>query len=62
MSTIQTRQSMDSADIARIARSRERELLGWAKVMGTSTARLERAVQAVGIAPRRVRSYLREHP
>ncbi len=48
-------------DIGRIATNHERELQGWAKAMGTSPERLERAVQAVGITPRKVRAYLREH-
>jgi hypothetical protein len=48
-------------DIDRIATNHERELHGWAKTMGTSPERLARAVQAVGITPRKVRAYLREH-
>lgn len=61
MSTIQTKRSIEPADVDRITRNHERELHGWAKFMGTSPERLERAVQAVGIAPRKVRAYLREH-
>ncbi|HKB53505.1 MAG TPA: DUF3606 domain-containing protein [Ramlibacter sp.] len=61
MSTIQTKRTMAPADTDRIAKNRERELHGWAKFMGTSPERLERAVQAVGITPRKVRAYLREH-
>lgn len=48
-------------DPDRIASNHERELHGWAKAMGTSPERLERAVRAVGITPRKVRAYLREH-
>jgi len=59
--TIETKRSAPATDAARLARNHERELHGWAKAMGTSPERLERAVQAVGITPRKVRAYLREH-
>ena len=61
MSMIQIKRTMAPADADRIAKNHERELHGWAKSMGTSPERLERAVQAVGITPRKVRAYLREH-
>jgi hypothetical protein len=48
-------------DTDRLASNHERELHGWAKALGTSPERLERAVRAVGITPRKVRAYLREH-
>lgn len=47
-------------DFERIRINHERELHGWAKTMGTSPERLKRAVQAVGITPRKVRAYLRQ--
>ena len=50
-----------ATDQDRLAKNHDRELHGWAKAMGTSPERLERAVQAVGITPRKVRAYLREH-
>jgi Protein of unknown function (DUF3606) len=39
---------------------REREMRAWAQAMGTTVERLQQAVRAVGISPRKVRSYLRE--
>lgn len=39
---------------------RDIEMRAWAQVMGTTTERLQRAVNAVGISPRKVRSYLRD--
>ncbi|WP_407926609.1 DUF3606 domain-containing protein [Caenimonas soli] len=33
----------------------------WAASMGTTVERLEKAVNAVGISPRKVRSYLRAY-
>ncbi len=62
MSQIQTRTGTDSADQDRILRNHERELHGWAKALGTSPERLQKAVQAVGITPRKVRAYLRQWP
>lgn len=44
----------------RIRINHERELHGWAKSMGTSPERLQRAVKAVGITPKKVRAYLRQ--
>jgi Protein of unknown function (DUF3606) len=44
----------------RIRNNHERELHGWAKTMGTSPERLQRAVNAVGITPKKVRAYLRQ--
>lgn len=38
---------------------REREMRSWAASMGTTPELLQKAVEAVGIAPRKVRSYLR---
>lgn len=49
-------------DQDRITRNHEQELHGWAKAMGTSPERLQKAVQAVGITPRKVRAYLRQWP
>ena len=61
MSNANTRPaSPPSADADRISRNHERELHGWAKSMGTSPERLQQAVQAVGITPRKVRAYLRQ--
>jgi hypothetical protein len=39
---------------------REREMRTWAQAMGTTVEQLQKAVDAVGISPRKVRSYLRE--
>jgi hypothetical protein len=39
---------------------REREMHAWAEALGTTVERLQQAVEAVGISPRKVRSYLRE--
>jgi hypothetical protein len=39
---------------------RDREMRSWAATMGTTAERLQKAVDAVGISPRKVRSYLRE--
>ena len=39
---------------------RAREMLAWAQAMGTTVELLQKAVDAVGISPRKVRSYLRE--
>ena len=47
-------------DLDRIRSNHERELHGWAKMLGTSPERLKQAVQAVGITPRKVRAYLRQ--
>jgi hypothetical protein len=47
-------------DADRIRKNHERELHGWAQSMGTSPERLQRAVNAVGITPRKVRAYLRQ--
>ena len=55
------RATITATDQDRLAKNHDRELHGWAKAMGTSPERLERAVQAVGITPRKVRAYLREH-
>jgi hypothetical protein len=38
---------------------RDREMKSWAASMGTTPDRLQKAVDAVGISPRKVRSYLR---
>jgi hypothetical protein len=46
-------------DYDRIRANHEREFDGWAKSLGTSPERLKKAVQAVGITPRKVRAYLR---
>jgi hypothetical protein len=62
MSQIPTRARTDPVDQDRIRRNHERELHGWAKAMGTSPERLQQAVQAVGITPRKVRAYLRQWP
>ncbi len=62
MSQLQTRTKADPVDQDRILRNHERELHGWAKAMGTSPERLQMAVQAVGITPRKVRAYLRQWP
>ena len=42
-----------------IASARDREFSEWAKTMRTTPARLSEAVQTVGIAPRKIRLYLR---
>jgi hypothetical protein len=52
--------SASPAQVDRISRNQEREMHGWAKAMGTSPERLQQAVQAVGITPRKVRAYLRQ--
>jgi hypothetical protein len=39
---------------------RAREMLAWAQAMGTTVELLQKAVDAVGISPRKVRSYLRD--
>jgi hypothetical protein len=39
---------------------REREMRDWAQALGTTVELLQKAVDAVGISPRKVRSYLRE--
>jgi Protein of unknown function (DUF3606) len=39
---------------------RDRELRAWAQAMGTTVELLQKAIDAVGISPRKVRSYLRE--
>jgi len=39
---------------------RNREMRAWAQAMGTTVEQLQQAVRAVGISPRKVRSYLRE--
>ncbi len=39
----------------------EREIQEWAKTLGIHPARLKQAVSAVGIAPRRIREYLRRN-
>jgi len=41
--------------------SRQRELEEWAKTLGIEPARLKRAVQAVGITPKKIREYLRKN-
>lgn len=61
MKIIEHKRAADPVDPDRIARNRERELHGWAQSMGTSPERLARAVEAVGITPRKVRAYLRQH-
>jgi hypothetical protein len=38
---------------------REQEMRSWAISMGTTAEQLQKAVNAVGISPRKVRSYLR---
>ena len=38
---------------------RDREMRSWAATMGTTAEQLQKAVEAVGISPRKVRSYLR---
>jgi hypothetical protein len=43
------------------AASQQRELEQWAKSLGIEPARLKRAVQAVGITPRKIREYLRKN-
>ena len=48
------------AEADRLSRNHERELHGWAKSMGTSPERLQQAVRAVGITPRKIRAYLRQ--
>jgi hypothetical protein len=50
------------ADQERIAKNQKQELHGWADAMGISPERLQKAVQAVGITPRKVRAYLRQWP
>ena len=42
-----------------IASARDREFSEWAKTMRTTPARLSEAVRTVGIAPRKIRLYLR---
>jgi hypothetical protein len=42
-----------------IASARDREFSEWAKTMRTTPARLSEAVRTVGIAPRKIRIYLR---
>jgi hypothetical protein len=59
MNNLEHKPDRQTADADRIARNHERELHGWAKTMGTSPERLQKAVQAVGITPRKVRAYLR---
>ena len=49
-------------DQDRIVRNHEQELHGWARALGTTPERLQKAVQAVGITPRKVRAYLRQLP
>jgi hypothetical protein len=39
--------------------ARDQEFSEWAKTMRTTPARLSEAVQTVGIAPRKIRLYLR---
>ena len=39
---------------------RDREMRTWAQAMGTTVELLQKAVDVVGISPRKVRSYLRE--
>ena len=39
-----------------------REFDEWAKTLRTSPDRLREAVHVVGIAPRKIRTYLRTHP
>lgn len=46
---------------AQAGRSHEREFQEWAKTMGIAPARLKQAVSAVGITPRKIREYLRNH-
>jgi len=41
--------------------SQQRELEEWAKTLGIEPARLKRAVQAVGITPKKIRGYLRKN-
>ena len=49
------------ADQAKIDLNRERELTEWCKTFATTPDKLKQAIQAVGITPRKVRAYLREH-
>jgi len=41
---------------------REAEIRVWAKNFGTTPERLKRAIEAVGITPRKIRAYLRQLP
>jgi hypothetical protein len=41
--------------------SRKREMQEWAKTLGIAPARLEQAVSAVGITPKKIREYLRRN-
>ena len=43
-----------------ITSARDREFSEWAKTMRTTPARLSEAVRTVGIAPRKIRVYLRD--
>jgi hypothetical protein len=43
------------------AASEQRELEQWAKTLRIEPARLKRAVQVVGITPRKIREYLRQN-
>jgi hypothetical protein len=42
--------------------SHDKELGDWAQTFGTTPERLRRAVNAVGISPRKVRAHLRQMP
>lgn len=42
--------------------SHDYELAEWARTMRVSPIRLRQAVCAVGITPRKIRAYLRQHP
>jgi len=43
------------------AANQQRELEQWAKTLRIEPAQLKRAVQAVGITPRKIREYLRNN-
>ena len=40
----------------------EAEIRAWAQNFGTTPTRLKRAIEAVGITPRKIRAYLRQLP